>query len=78
MIEGVDIRLVKAGDSSVFFEYGSELPGQQVARPGSFQRKDTLELVIVEHWNFDFAPPTPEELHRLIYILEAGLTGRSV
>ncbi|MEI9977027.1 MAG: hypothetical protein WDO73_36245 [Ignavibacteriota bacterium] len=62
--DGVDVRLVESADALVFTQDRHKFPVPQiVARSGSTQRHNSVELVIIQHRGFHFAVPAPENLH---------------
>lgn len=63
MVQGVDVRLMKSGDPLIFSENWSKLALPKVSDAGATKRHRTPELLVVQHWDFHFAAPAPEDLH---------------
>ena len=70
MIEGVYVGLLEPRDAFVFPKNWSELSFPQVANTRALQREAMLEFVVIQHWNFYLATPTPESFHAVVRLTE--------
>lgn len=70
MIESVYVRLLETRDVFVFPKNWPELSFPQVANTRALQREATLEFVVIQHWNFHLATPTPELFHAVRRLTE--------